>query len=153
MRRNTKGFTLIELLAVIVVLAIIALIATPIVLNLINDAKKGAAVQSANAYIKAAETAVMVNMVDTKQTFVLCNEYKVKDANGVLTPADNAKAATDGKSDCSTLDVTPKISGKTPALNGTISFDENGTVSGANLEIDGFKDILYSASTGAYKKS
>ena len=35
---NKKGgFTLIELLAVIVILAIIALIATPIVLNIIND--------------------------------------------------------------------------------------------------------------------
>ena len=37
-----KGFTLIELLAVIIILAIIALIATPIVLNVINDARKSA---------------------------------------------------------------------------------------------------------------
>ena len=35
-----KGFTLIELLAVIVILAIIALIATPIVLNKSEDSKK-----------------------------------------------------------------------------------------------------------------
>ena len=34
-----KGFTLIELLAVIVILAIIALIATPIILGIINDAR------------------------------------------------------------------------------------------------------------------
>ncbi len=33
-----KGFTLIELLAVIVVLAIIALISTPIVMNTIKNA-------------------------------------------------------------------------------------------------------------------
>ena len=32
---NKKGFTLVELLAVIVILAIIALIATPIVINII----------------------------------------------------------------------------------------------------------------------
>ena len=31
-----KGFTLVELLAVIVILAVIALIATPIVFNIIN---------------------------------------------------------------------------------------------------------------------
>ena len=37
-----KGFTLIELLAVIVVLAVIALIATPLVMNAIEDARKGA---------------------------------------------------------------------------------------------------------------
>ena len=35
-----KGFTLIELLAVIVILAIIALIATPIILNIISDSKE-----------------------------------------------------------------------------------------------------------------
>ena len=50
-----KGFTLIELLAVIVVLAIIALIATPIVMNTIEKSKKGAAIESANNLIKSAE--------------------------------------------------------------------------------------------------
>ena len=39
---RNKGFTLIELLAVIVILAIIALIATPIVLGIINDSRKSA---------------------------------------------------------------------------------------------------------------
>ena len=39
--KNRKGFTLIELLAVIVILAVIALIATPIILNMIENAKKG----------------------------------------------------------------------------------------------------------------
>ena len=37
-----KGFTLIELLAVIIILAIIALIATPIILNVIEDARVSA---------------------------------------------------------------------------------------------------------------
>ena len=39
---RNKGFTLIELLAVIVILAIIALIATPIILGIINDSRKSA---------------------------------------------------------------------------------------------------------------
>ena len=38
-----KGFTLIELLAVIIILAIVALIATPIILDVVEDAKKSAA--------------------------------------------------------------------------------------------------------------
>ncbi len=42
-----KGFTLIELLAVIIILAIITLIATPIVLNVINDARKSAGMSEA----------------------------------------------------------------------------------------------------------
>ena len=37
-----KGFTLIELLAVIIILAIIALISTPIVLDVVEGAKKSA---------------------------------------------------------------------------------------------------------------
>ena len=53
-----KGFTLIELLAVIVVLAIIALIATPIVMNTIKKSKKGAAERSADSFIKQVETVV-----------------------------------------------------------------------------------------------
>ncbi len=67
MKKN-KGFTLIELLAVIVVLAIIALIATPIVMNTINNAKKGAAERSADSYIKQVETAIAENRVKTGNT-------------------------------------------------------------------------------------
>ena len=39
MKNKKNGFTLIELLAVIIVLAIIALIATPIIFNVIENAK------------------------------------------------------------------------------------------------------------------
>ena len=60
---NKKGFTLIELLAVIVVLAIIALIATPMVLNTIDEARRGAASSSALAYVSAVETKIALNML------------------------------------------------------------------------------------------
>ena len=55
MKKNRKGFTLIELLAVIVILAVIALIATPLIMNVINDAKKGAARDAGYNVIKAGE--------------------------------------------------------------------------------------------------
>ena len=54
-----KGFTLVELLAVIVILAIIALIATPMILNVIDNAKKGAAEASANGYTDAIEKSIL----------------------------------------------------------------------------------------------
>src|SRR5574344_1514535 len=50
-----KGFTLIELFAVIVILAVIALIVTPIVTGIIKSAKEQADRRSAEGYIKAAE--------------------------------------------------------------------------------------------------
>ena len=61
---KSKGFTLIELLAVIVILAIIALIATPIVLNIISDSKESATLQSAEFYLGAVETAITKKMID-----------------------------------------------------------------------------------------
>ena len=48
MRNKKSGFTLIELLAVIIILAIVALIATPIILNVIEDAKISAGRSEAN---------------------------------------------------------------------------------------------------------
>ena len=53
---NKKGFTLIELLAVIVILAVIALIATPIVMNTITKAQEGADLRSVEAYGKEIES-------------------------------------------------------------------------------------------------
>ena len=50
-----KGFTLIELLAVIIILAIIALIATPIILNVIDDAKKSAGLSETNMIYSGIE--------------------------------------------------------------------------------------------------
>jgi len=54
-----KGFTLIELLAVIVILAIIALIATPIILGIIEDARNESKVRSAELYLTAIEQAII----------------------------------------------------------------------------------------------
>ena len=48
-----KGFTLIELLAVIVILAVISLIAIPIVMNIIEDSRQAAAKRSAEGYVRA----------------------------------------------------------------------------------------------------
>ncbi len=63
MKLNKKGFTLIELLAVIVILAVIMLIATPTVLNIIEDARQGAAQSSAMGYLQAVEKEMMASKV------------------------------------------------------------------------------------------
>ena len=82
------GFTLIELLAVIVVLAIIALIATPIVMNTIKSSKKGAAERSVDNYIDAVETTVATKRLEGE---ILEGTYTINDkgnleGNGLTEP-------------------------------------------------------------------
>ncbi len=66
MKENRKGFTLIELLAVIVILAIIALIVTPIILGIISEAREKSNMRSVEAFAKATETAVARLMMNEK---------------------------------------------------------------------------------------
>ena len=57
-KKISKGFTLIELIAVLVIMAIIALIVTPLVLNVVRKAKDSANKRSVDAYGKSIDLAV-----------------------------------------------------------------------------------------------
>ena len=59
-----KGFTLIELLAVIVILAVIALIATPMIMNYIEDARDGALKATARNIIDTGEKMYAKELLD-----------------------------------------------------------------------------------------
>ena len=107
---NKKGFTLIELLAVIVVLAVIALIATPIVLNLVKTAKIGAAEQSVTGYVKAVENTIIKDMINNKE--VSDGNYKYNS-------------------------IEADISGKRPTSGEYIV--KNGKVESGNFCVDGYK--------------
>jgi len=74
MRR--KGFTLIELLAVIVILAIIALIATPIVLNIIENTKEEANERSIDMYAHAVNNAVLAYELKNKKAPLYFSEIE-----------------------------------------------------------------------------
>jgi len=120
MKMNKKGFTLIELLAVIVILAIIALIATPIVMNLITKARKSAAQDSAYGLVKAAEThyaeALLDNQGEGFPTTVFTCE-KVDGANVCKTTAAAGETA-----------VELKFNGTKPSA-GTVTINSDGEVS------------------------
>lgn len=132
MKQNKKGFTLIELLAVIVILAIIALIATPIILNMINDAKKSAAKDSAYAYQDAAEKYVVMHQMAS---------------NGVATEYSVAPV----ESECDVKTPSTECSAWINALNSTIkgSKPEAGkiSVSGTTVELKSVKFSGYEFST------
>ena len=77
-----KAFTLIELLAIIVILAIIAVITVPVILNIIENSKMGAAKDSAYGY-KDAINKYYVSELSNNKKLMLNGTYEVK-ANGVL---------------------------------------------------------------------
>ena len=62
--KKKKGFTLIELISVLVILAILALIVTPLVLNIIRKARTSADKRSIDAYGRSIELAVASYLLD-----------------------------------------------------------------------------------------
>lgn len=123
---NKKGFTLIELLAVIVILAIIALIATPIILGIINDAKNSAKKRSAELVysgIQYAYTTAMFggtdgvtvadpSLDDIKNNFKADNvkDEKVTKDGDKLTITTDDGAYCEVTSDATKFEVTCKSS-------------------------------------------
>ena len=65
--KRKKGFTLIELIAVLVILSILALIVTPLVMNIIRKAKDAANKRSIDAYGRAADLAVATYLLDNNE--------------------------------------------------------------------------------------
>jgi len=76
--KKQKGFTLIELLAIIVILAIIAVITVPIILNVIDNAKKGTAKDSAYGYKDAISKYYVSGMLED-ESIKLSGDYNVVD--------------------------------------------------------------------------
>lgn len=123
MKNNKKGFTLVELLAVIVILAIIALIATPIILNVIDNAKEGAAKNSAYGYIDALEKANAQAILSDSEVTVLSGTYTISDGGKVVTYGDAKSMAVNFKGDA-------------PSDDGTLTYT-NGKLTGGSITVSG----------------
>ena len=102
-----KGFTLIELLAVIVILSIVALIATPIIFNAIEESQIKAFEVSIRHIVKATEL--------YKSQYELANDKKLVDTTINIT---NNKIEGD----------VLKVNGELPD-NGVIKIDQKGRIS------------------------
>ena len=137
MKTNSKGFTLIELLAVIVILAVIALIATPLIMGVIDDARKGSAKNGAYGYVKAMENTIATEMIkdtkispDAEQTTVGKVVFNTLNNDGSTTEgtSDNAKPINykGTKPDRHTLKI----------VNGTVGQDSTITISGYSFKMD-----------------
>ena len=136
--KNKKGFTLIELLAVIVVLAVIALIATPIVMNTIKNVKKGAAERSVDRYIKQIATTVATEKLTGN---ILDGEYIVQDS-GNLCPTSGCGNDNEDK-------IFIEMSGTKPS--GGIVKISNGNVQVLTKIMIEKYDVTYNTSTKKYE--
>ena len=110
-----RGFTLIELLAVIVVLAIIALIATPIVMNTIKRSKKGAAERSADSYVKQVEAVAAEERLNGN---ILEGEYQITSDGNLCR--DKSASCSDGEKIKIEMNGTKPTSGKIKITNGSV---------------------------------
>ena len=90
MNKNNKAFTLIELLAIIVILAIIAVITVPIILNIIENSRKGAAQDSAFGY-KDSINKWYLEKLSSNTSYNLGTTYEIQSDSTLK----NAELATD----------------------------------------------------------
>ena len=100
---KNKGFTLIELLAVIVILAIIAVVATPIITGIIEDSKKASFERSAEGVVEATKFDIPEKLTEAGYTY----EFE----NGEIDLGENVKV------------------NNAKNLSGTIKYNKDGEVS------------------------
>ena len=130
-------FTLIELLAVIVILAVIALIATPIILNIVDKARGKGRSQTANGVLTAAKYFYMESVLDTNVEYPSTGLEFV--CNGeACTATVGATIKDEGIALLSAEELTTyslKFSGKVPS-SGSIIVTTDGVITPNNLAVD-----------------
>ena len=121
--KRKNAFTLIELLAIIVILAIIAVITVPIILNIIENSKKGAAQDSAYGY-KDAVTKVSLSKFQSGATSELYDGVYIVDNSGKLINSDGDE-------------LIINVSGNKPDEESWVKL-ENGYVTAYSLKFDDY---------------
>lgn len=141
-----KGFTLMEVLAVIVILAIIALITTPIILNIVTKAKEEAKKSSAAGYIESVEMAIIKEKTKIGNNDIdYEGEYTINGATITKNDTENASLLTGIPIlDTTTLNVTVK--GELPET-GTLTVNSKNVVSEASIN---YKDYVVILDNGKY---
>ncbi|MBQ9011303.1 MAG: type II secretion system protein [Bacilli bacterium] len=122
--RDTKGFTLVELLAVIVILAVVALITTPLILNVINDARKKGAEDKAWGTIDAVKLAYTEAQYGSTAPALTSSGITVTFTKSGTTLSNDSETR---------LGKAVKVSGDIPE-SGTVTIAENGTITCSNLK-------------------
>ena len=125
-----KGFTLIELLAVIIVLAIIALIATPIIFNVIENAKIKSLENSCYGVIDAVRTNYSENLLNSTRE---CKDENDKNCGGKIETSGNVKELT--------------VAGEQPSGGSWVIVNDPKTENGRGIQIT---DVTFDSMKGYF---
>ena len=163
-----KGFTLIELLAVIVILAIIALIATPLVLKYIEKSRQESKVDSAYSFVRNLETEITNFSIKNNGKKYTTDKENIKELGLDITV--KGENPTDGKVCISDVGQVEKAilqygkyyvsyDGKKGSVSDKDTYDNfscsgngpgSGTDVGTNYIIDEDLEFAYNESQNAY---
>ena len=127
--KNKKGFTLIELLAIIVILAIIAVITVPIILNIIDNSRMGAASDSAYGYKDAVNKWYVTKLSSDSNYIIPDDDYTTEQLKN--------------------LGVS--VSGQEPGTNSWVTIENNNITTGC-LQYDEYKVSIEYGKVGNVEK-
>jgi prepilin-type N-terminal cleavage/methylation domain-containing protein len=123
------GFTLIELIAVILVLGVIALIATSTISGIIEKARKGAAEQSARSYLSGLHNYIVLSNANS--------DYRPLKSNSTYNITKNT---TMGEEAYQPINSYVELKGYKPTgLDDYISLNSEYTISDGKLTINGYQ--------------
>ena len=108
--KDNKGFTLIELLAVIVILAIIALIATPVILGIIDDSKNSSYKRSIDMYASAVKNSVANAYIKSPSLSSLVGDYTSESLENLLAGIGVKIEYTGTKVNCGIIKIYDNMS-------------------------------------------
>ncbi len=124
--KSKKGFTLVELLAVVVILALIALIASPIILNIIENSRRSSFASSIDGAVRAIENFYSVHYND--DGFDRNAQYIYK--NGTLYYNGTFKDANGRSLTNPTIEISGSLGNGT--FNGRVNDEGKVTISDIN---------------------
>ena len=130
MKNKKNGFTLIELLAVIIVLAIIALIATPIIFNVIENAKIKSLENSCYGVIDAVRTNYSENLLNSTRE---CKDENDKNCGGKIETSGDVKELT--------------VAGEQPSGGSWVIVNDPKTENGRGIQIT---DVTFDSMKGYF---
>lgn len=137
--KTSKGFTLIELLAVIVILAILALIVTPVVVNIIEKAQEGADKRSIEQYANALKEGYLEKKLENSSLAIVdfLNDSELRDS----IKYNGSKVVCDKYSATSNFEI--KLFGCTVDGRGKYNYLNNKVekVDSSDLNFDGYQSL------------